>query len=216
MLEDNDIKNLCSVLQKPGDTIDNPRAGARGQQAVIRDPGTTVLLKAEQNMKLTAYYLRHAIRTSRPMVAEDITVPLIRSMKLLKEGESNHTKPEELPKVDKKDWVKTLEDIVEYLGKCLGSTGIPLAYVVRKDDQRVVKDSAEDPLRRYQTPELEMITRAPHYVVPVESPPVLTATFKVDNKMVMEVLHQIFMDHDAFAYIKRANRVKDGRDAYQS
>jgi len=215
-LKDQDVSDLCSVIRKPGGMIPNPDAGNAGQPATIRNPGVNVPLKAETRLKLATYYLRHSERVSRPRTAADITVDNVLAVKTLKEREANWEKPDELPKIDEKDWVKTLEDIVEYLSLIQGSTGIPLSYVIRPNDKRIVTESANDPADKYPTPELEMISRAPHYVVPVASPPVTTQTFKDDNVLVMQILAGLFRDHKAYPYIKRANRVGDGRAAYQA
>ena len=112
--------------------------------------------------------------------------------------------------------MKTLEDIMEYLSLIQGSTGIPLSYVIRPNNKRIVTESGNDPADNYPTPELEMISRAPHYVVPVANPPVTTQTFKDDNVLVMQILAGLFRDHKAYPYIKRANRIGDGRAAYQA
>ena len=109
-----------------------------------------------------------------------------------------------------------MEDIHEYLGKCLGSTKIPLSYIVRPDNKRRVVALADDPPDNYITPELEMVSRAPHYQTPVANPPVVTDTFREDNLLVMTILHSIFCDHKSYPYIKRANRTGDGRAGYFS
>ena len=78
-------------------------------------------------------------------INEDVII----SLSTLRNEEENHKAPGSKPKIDHKNWLKTSEAIVEYLSKTLGCTKIPLAYVVRDDE--------DVPLHRR-----EMIRRAPH------------------------------------------------------
>ena len=63
-MEDANIENLCKVLRRPGgqNTSGNP------------DPGVKVSVRAEENLKLAAYYCRHQERVSRPTSIASITL----------------------------------------------------------------------------------------------------------------------------------------------
>ena len=84
ILEDEDVARLCNVIQKPGGSIANPRAGETGQPPTIRNPGTDVAVKSETDLQLATYYLRHGDRISRPRTAADITLENIRKLRTLK------------------------------------------------------------------------------------------------------------------------------------
>jgi hypothetical protein len=58
-LDDKAVERLCQAMKKPGGTIPNPNANAPNAPAEIPNPGYTVSIKAEENMKLAAYYARH-------------------------------------------------------------------------------------------------------------------------------------------------------------
>ena len=214
ILDDKQAASLCQVIRRPGGTIPNPGAATRGAAATIRDPGVSISLKAETNLTLAVYYVRHGDRISRPRAAADLTLINIRAIKPLKERELAHESPDAIPTIDDRDWAKTLENVLEYMGLCLGTTGIPLAYVLRPSDKWYVKPAMDDPETNYITEEEEMIARAPHYVVPVAIPPVQTQVFKDDNKLVMKTLATIFRDHKSWPYVKEAHRKGDGRMGY--
>ena len=136
LLTDSDVENLCKALKRPGGTIQV--AGANQP-----DPGVQVSLRAETNLKLACYFLRHRIRTSRVSHAQDITIANTRSVREMKLTEENHENPSDPPTISHKDWPKTMEAIEEYLRNYLGETGIPLAYVVRK--MKRYAPEADDP-----------------------------------------------------------------------
>ena len=79
------------------------------------------------------YFLRHQQRVSRPVPIGSVTLNAVRALRVTKEAEEKHKNPTVLPKIDPKDWPKTINGIQDYLrGYLLGSTGIPLGYVTSK------------------------------------------------------------------------------------
>ena len=143
-MDDGDVEALCKVIQRPG--------GALAPQ--------NVTFRAKTNLKLATFYLRHLKRTSRPLRWQSITVASIRTLRTLKEDEEAYTNPTDKPTINNKDWSKMLEDIEEYLATVLGETKIPLSYVVRTDPE-VIPHAADGP-NNYDTPQEEMVARAPH------------------------------------------------------
>ena len=118
LLEDKEVENLCRVLRRPGGTIPNPQAAVVGAPALIGNPGTQVSLRAENNMKFAVYFLKHRTRTSRATTAADITLDQVQGIRNLRQEEENHDDVE-APKLDNRDWPKTMEAIIEYLRGCL-------------------------------------------------------------------------------------------------
>jgi hypothetical protein len=202
-LEDHDVENLCKVIRRPGGQIQ--QAGA-----AIPNPGTQVSLQAELNLKLACYWAKHQVRVSRPTATADITLDNIRALRQMRLSEIAHKDPEEAPTLDEVDWPKNMEALEEYLGGFLGETGIPLAYVVRKDE--AVPPAANDPSNNYDSRFEEMVARAGHSDVNGE----LLDTFVADRQRVWELLSAICRDSDCWTYLKTAQRTKDGRLAYRS
>lgn len=209
LLNDEEVTNLCKVVRRPGGAVANPDANAQGQPAQIPNNGHQVSLRAENNLKLTSYYLRHRIRISRPLAMNDVDLATIRGMRALKESEEAHEDPD-APEFNPKNWTKTLEDIVEHLGSVLGVTGIPLAYVLRTEE--AVTPAADDAADNYATPREEMIARAPIRTGGADTP--FTPTYQADVEKVWEIISSLTRDKDCWTYVKPAQRRKDGRAAY--
>jgi hypothetical protein len=130
------------VVRKPGGTVVNPQAAVAGQPATITNPGCSISFRAESNLKMACYYLRYHRRISRATVPANITLANIRTLKSLKEWEATHTDAEP-PTIEAKDWPKTFEKLEAYFRGCLGTTKIPLLYVIRETIE--VKPEAQDP-----------------------------------------------------------------------
>ena len=147
LFTDEEAVNLCRAIRKPGGQIPNPNAAAGGN---IPNPGHPVSLKAENNLKLMCYFLRHKERTSRPVTAAEITVDNIRALRGCRQWEEGHEDPA-APELSFKDWTRTIETIEDYLRGCLGTTKIPLAHIVPHHD-------GADPPVFYQTHKDDNIT----------------------------------------------------------
>ena len=136
-----------------------PQPGGAAGAAAIQNPGVPVNLRAESNLKLLSFYLRHQVRISRGVTVANITLESIRSTRELREFESSYSNPDDPPTIHTKDWPKTMESIEEYLCSVLGERKIPLAYVIHKN--AAVADDATT----FPTVQDEMIARAPHFSV---------------------------------------------------
>ena len=99
LLTDSEAENLCKVIRRPGGTIPNPN-GAAG--ATMSNPGISVSLRAENNLKLACYWLRHNVRISRNCDFPDITVVTVRSIKEMRTNEEAYKAPSatEAPKIN--------------------------------------------------------------------------------------------------------------------
>ena len=210
MLTEEEIESLCKALRRPGGTIANPDAGNAGAPAEIPNPGINVSLRAETNLKLAGWFLKHRTRVSRPKTSVSITLQNVRALKEYKSTESSWESPAETPTINYSDWPKTMEAIMEYLRACPGTTKIPLAYVVR-DSQEVV-DNNEDPPENYETVQDEIIARASH--VDQNGDPL--PTYQADNRLVWEKISAFTRDEPCWSYVKPAQRTRNGRMAYQN
>ncbi len=154
LLTDDEIENLCKVIRRPGGVIPGPNPG----DAPVNNPTTPINLRAENHLKLLAFYLRHQRRISRAVQVANITLETIRTLRELRDFESTYKAPDDPPPINAKDWPKTMENIHEYLRSYLGEQKIPLAYVVRKEEDIPVTE----PDGGYATVQDEMIARAKH------------------------------------------------------
>ena len=205
LLKESEIETLCKTVRRPGGTVPGAGDGA----APVANPGTAISLRAETNLKLASYFVKYRVKTSRDTTAADITLEAVRNISGLREWELNHKDvdpPENI--INPKDWPKTMESIQEYLRGNLGVTGIPLAYVIRKNEE-----VTEDPADGWPTKQAEMIARAPIVEGPANAR-VYTATFNTDNQRVWELLSAITRDHDCWTYVKVGWRTRNGRQGY--
>jgi hypothetical protein len=209
-VEDKAVERLCQALKKPGRTVPNPNAGAPGAPAQIPNPGFNVSIKAEENLKLAAYLVRHQRRISRPSTVAAITIEAVRKFKEMKAAEESHKDPTEKPIINDKNWQRTLDDVEEYLRNHLVQTHIPLSYVVRKNEQ--VPPHLVDPPNNYLSFQDEMINRAPQLDENGER----TLLFTTNNKRVWTLIHELTRNHKCYTYIKGFARILDGRAAFMA
>jgi ribosomal protein S13 len=206
LLTDDEIESLCKVVRRPGGTVPGPNPG----DAPVNNPGVPVNLRAENHMKLLAFYLRHQDRVGRATAAADIQLDTIRTIRELRDFESTYKAPDDPPTINAKDWPKTMESIHEYLRSYLGDRKIPLAYVIRKD-QAV---PATDPGNGYATVQDEMIARAKHYTTNADGTKVDDPAYVTNREKVYEIIAKMTRDQTCWTYVKPAQKTRDGRMAY--
>jgi hypothetical protein len=80
-------------------------------------------------------------------------------LRSIKEYEENFKVTAEQSVINEKYWPRTIEAIREFFGSVLGETGVPLAYIVRKN---VEIPHGTDPSEGYITVARDMIARSPH------------------------------------------------------
>lgn len=208
LMNDDEVASLCNIVRRPGGMI--PAAGGGPGAAAVQNPGVPVNQRAEGHLKLLSFYLRHQARVSRNVVAADVTLESIRSVRDLREFESTYKAPTEAPTINAKDWPKTMETIEEYLRSYLGERKIPLAYVIRKDAE-VPTDEDE---AIYPTIQDEMIARAPHFSLNAANVRVPDPTYLVNREKVWDIISKITREHSCWTYVKPAQRTRDGRMAF--
>jgi len=211
LVDDNRVELLCKAVRRPGGQVANNAADiANGGPAMIASPGFAISAKAEWNLKLAAYYVRHRGKVSRTIAPNDIDADPVRALRDLMDWETNHVNPE-VPEdlVNPKDWTKTLEGLQEILRDTLGVTKIPLAYVIRSNEP-----ASDDPDGGWTSIQDEMIGRAPILGNAAGDP--RNPTFMSDNTTVWNLIQGIFRNKDAWTYIKPFSRTRDGRQAYKA
>ena len=219
-LDEDGISNLCKAVRRPGGSIANPdhdpnEDDGPNNRPTIPFTGIQVSLLAEENLKLLSYYIRHLERVSRTPNIGSITRTTVRKLRELRAAEANHENPSITPKIDDRNWAKTLEGLEEYLRGHLGETKVPLAYVLRPDP--TIPDEADDPSTteaesQYATYQEEMIKRAPINNDQGDDHP----TFQQDNHRVWSLISELLRDHKCWAYVKSFQRSRDGREAIKA
>jgi hypothetical protein len=162
--------------------------------SLSRHDGYVVSIRAEFNLTLCVFYLRHQETVNRVPTAGGTTLEMVRSFKDQQRWELDDKKTVVEPVSNEKDWPQTLENIRDYLAIMLGVKGSHLAYVVGADV--VVPDAAEDFADGYITVEQEIFYRVPH------SGP----AFRNDRHTVWDVVSNICGHHEFWIYIKPAQR----------
>jgi hypothetical protein len=209
LLTDDEIEGLCKSLRAPGGLIPGPPLAVGGAPGPLGpNPGTFVSTRAQNNLKLLAYYLRFKQRTSMTPVVNQITLANIRALRHQRDQEEDHTEPD-APTIDGDDWPKIIETLQEFLGACLGATSLPLAYVVRRNI-----DPTPPPAGGWSSNEAHMIARAPIVTNPGGLVPAYTVPFQADNKQVWLKLASICRDKDCWTYIRRYQSTQNGRAAF--
>jgi uncharacterized membrane protein YgcG len=211
LLKADDVGVLCKVIRRPGGLVQNPALNVPGAVVAnlppfVNNPGLQVSTRAEKNLKLLAYYLRYQERVSRTVLAANITLAMVRATESYGKWEEDHENLE-APKIDSKDWSKTLEAIQGWLRGYLGQSKIPLARVIRADIE--VPDEVADPATNYSSRIDELIARAPIGAVGAED-----EDYLVDRGTVWDLIESITRNDPSWTYVKVAQTTRDGRMAY--
>jgi hypothetical protein len=202
-LTDSTILDLVSTIRKPGGMISN--TAVPPVPLNIPNPGINIGHRAVTNLKLAAFVVRHYERTSRPLdnPAATLGINNLRSFISLKNAEDAYTDPDSPPVLEKVERIRDhIENLDSHLLKTLGMAKAPLAYIVRPTD--VVPPSAQDLPNNYDTIQEEMVSRMPHTHI----------AYRQDNIKVWEIIRDSLHETEAFNWIKRSERRRDGRLAY--
>jgi hypothetical protein len=126
---------------------------------LVANPGHYVSIRAETNLKLAVFYLRHQARISRIVAPASVALTVVHSLRSTKDYKENLKVTAEQPVINEKDWPRTMEATCEFFGSVVGETRVPLAYVVHEN---VEIPPDKDPSEGYITVAEEMIAHAPH------------------------------------------------------
>jgi hypothetical protein len=211
-LNDEDVTNLCKTIRRPGGHLPNPAfAGDPTLPPTIPYTGIMISQRAETNMQLASYTVRHHNRISRATNVPGMNPTSIRRLRELKIKENSRvTEAPAAPKIDPKNWPKTMDALQDYFNCILGETKAPLAYVIR--DVAAVPDEADDPATNYDTPENEMVACMPHQ----DAAGVDLPTYIHDRSKVWQTMSEVCRDDKCWTYVKPFQRSRDGRGAFQA
>ena len=147
--EASDIDALCKNIQCPGGTIQ----GRNNHQ--VPNPGMSVSTMAQSNLKLATFWIMHHLECVQHSTApSDVTRAAIDPFTRQQKTEDTYEAPTELPKIDERNWAKTIEAMDEWLRLIPGECHLPLAYVIQKD---IGLPEEEDPSESYPSITDEML-----------------------------------------------------------
>lgn len=208
---DDDVDEIHKLLTRPGGLIPNPQVAG----TFMPNPGFEVSVQAILNLKLAVYFIKHRKRCSRPTVPADVDVTpeSILGLEEMRESEKAY-KDDPLPAAseifNEKDWTKTIESLTDLLASRKGTTGLPLAWVVR-EGQAVTDDPNPNAADfGWATVEEEMINRAPMLSAAGD----YTAQFKADNKKVWDIISTLTRNLTCRVVVDPLKRSCDGRAAF--
>jgi hypothetical protein len=78
LLQDVEVTDLCKALRRPGGMIPDPHPADPYNVGMVINPGVVVPMRAQTNLQLASFFLRHQDRVSRPATAADITIDSVR------------------------------------------------------------------------------------------------------------------------------------------
>ena len=188
--------------------------------------GVKVSAVAQSNFKDMCYLLSHRLnRIDRTTIHTDVQLAIVKKMKFQRQQEQGHVNPTVPPKLDTKNWPKTMESLEIYIkGHRAGEKG-PLSYVVRKElfpPAAAVDPGFGDIGTKYNNHDDEMIARQRIIDASVatmdlkvhEKNGPFTDNFTRDRATVYDLLSALFNNTDAYAVIKPYKTKSDGRGAW--
>ena len=149
-LDDESVKTLCKALRRPGfvTAISSPY------------PGVKLNARSKSNLIIDVYFIKHQDRFSRDVNFKVLELAEVRKLAVQREmGEDATEGSITTPRVHTNDWLKTLEDVEEYLRIFPGVNCVPLMYAMRK--QLVPTAEADYPSDGYNTIDEYIIERDP-------------------------------------------------------
>jgi hypothetical protein len=192
-------------LWRPGGVIYGPTiVGGAGQDSpgpLVDNPGHSVSIRADTNLKLEVFSLRHQARNSRIVGATSVALTVVHSFFSTKEYKQNIKVTAEQPVANEKNLPRKMEAILEFFGSVLGETGVPLDYVIRENFEI---PPGTEPSEGYITVAEKMITRDTHW----------NQAYTNDSMELWSYMVNITQSHVCWTYVKPAQRTKDGRSVF--
>jgi hypothetical protein len=178
--EASNIDASCKNIQRPGGTI----PGRNNHQ--VRNPGMSVSTMAQSNLKLATFWIMHRLeRVQRLMAPSDVTHAAIDTFTRQQKTEDTYEAPTEPPKINERNWAKTMEAMDEWLRLIPGERRLPFAYVIRKD---IGLPEDEDLSESYPSITDEMVRHAPIGTTNPDGTITYHLTFRINNSLCFDKL----------------------------
>jgi hypothetical protein len=109
---EDDVGNIIKRVNRPGGTV---TVGTGNEEVTTPNVWLQVSLRAENNLKLCVYFLKHMERVQRVPTAASITLEVVRGYREQQRYEDSFKNTAFEPEINDKDWPRTMESIREYL-----------------------------------------------------------------------------------------------------
>jgi hypothetical protein len=207
------LQQLADNLRRPGGRVPDPNPGA-APGATIPTPPFVFGAKSQKRLLVACNLVRYYNTVGRPITAANMQWDTVmRNFEIQWKALKDRKDDEEpdVPKISKAlpviKWTEAFED---YLSRVIGVRTIPLAYVIRPDEDV----PAAAPLLAAGQPhsavhgsiETELVARASH----------AHALYRDDNSAVYHKLEEATRTTQYAASIKPFQRNKDGRGAWMA
>jgi hypothetical protein len=126
---EDDVENMIKRVNRPGGTF---TVGSGNHAVTTPTVGLQVSLRAENNLKLCVYFLKHIERVQWVPTAASITLEVVSGYREQHRYEEKFKKTAVEPEINDKDWPRTMESIREYLAAQYGAKGSIWDYVIRQ------------------------------------------------------------------------------------
>jgi hypothetical protein len=178
--EASNIDASCKNTQRPGGTI----PGRNNHQ--VRNPGMSVSTMAQSNLKLATFWIMHRLeRVQRLMAPSDVTHAAIDTFTRQQKTEDTYEAPTEPPKINERNWAKTMEAMDEWLRLIPGERRLPFAYVFGKD---ISLPEDEDLSESYPSITDEMVRHAQIGTTNPDGTITYHLTFRINNSLCFDKL----------------------------
>ena len=148
---------------------------------------------AQSDLKLATFWIMHRLeRVQRSTAPSDVTRDAIDPFARQQKSEDTFEAPTEPPKIDERNWAKTMEDMDEWLRLIPGEHHLPLAYVIQKDIGLPV---GEDPFESYPSIIDEKVRRASIGTMNPDGTVTYHPMFRVNNCLCFDKLALWARDH---------------------
>jgi hypothetical protein len=105
---EDDVENMIKRVNRPGGTF---TVGSGNDSVTTPNVGLKVSIRAENNLKLCIYFLKHMERVQRVPTAASITLEVVRGYRDQQRYEEKFNKTAVEPEINDKDWPRDMESI---------------------------------------------------------------------------------------------------------
>ena len=202
--DEDGIKTLCSSVRKPGGLVTDPNDPNRQ----ITNPGFNIPAICEKRLRWASYGAKIYHLIDREISHDSLNRERLKEFERYHTLLEEHEDPVKLPVVSKTfGIIKAMDLIPSHLRDRLGSSKIPLSYIIREN----VEPPAIQPLQAgscvgvsYESLADELIDMAPH----------VGNEYVEDNAKVFQILQDMVQGTSFESSIKTFQKSRNGRGAY--
>ncbi len=206
-MEKDDIKTLCSTARRPGGLVVDPNDNTRQ----VPDPGVAIPALCETRLGIAAYGAKIYSSIGRNLNGDTLSRNRLNHFRRHKETIENNADPDSLPALSKSFGImKLLEHFPTYLESKLGTTNVPLAYVIRENEGVPAALPGQAHGRPWSVGHDSLIDELIRFT------PHVGASFRDDNGTVFRLLQEVLAGTQHMSSIKPFQARRDGRGAFEA